>query len=70
MDAASEPWDLEISHVIQADRADKAAAVLLSLSVRRARSAGHSWAAIGCALGIGEGAARERFDSGGGGTDS
>ncbi len=56
-----EEWDRSISDVIQADRERKRADVLLRVRVNAARQSGHSWTAIGLALGISRQAAQQRF---------
>lgn len=57
----SEDWDKTLSLVIQADRDARAADIRLRGAVNVAKDAGHSWGAIGFALGISGRAAQERF---------
>lgn len=54
-------WDRTISDIVQADRDLKRADLLLRGRVNVARQAGHSWAAVGLALGISRQAAQQRF---------
>jgi len=61
MAATSEPWDRSLSELVAADRTAKAADLRLALRVRAAQRAGHSWEAIGVALGITADEARRRF---------
>jgi hypothetical protein len=54
-------WDKEISHIIKANQDVKFAELRLRHRVAKARSAGHSWASIGFALGVTRQAAQQRF---------
>jgi hypothetical protein len=58
---ASEDWDKTISLVIKANRDLAVADLVLRRAVRVAKTAGHSWAAIGFALGVSRQAAQQRF---------
>ncbi len=60
----TEEWDRELSLVIRADRELKMAEALLHQQVGLARRKGHSWAAIGFALGTSRQAAQQRFGRG------
>jgi hypothetical protein len=59
-----EPWDKEISLIVQANGDLRLAQLNLHRRVRSARRGGHSWAAIGYALGISRQAAQQRFGGG------
>ena len=54
-------WDKEISHVVKANQDVKLAELMLRRHVADARKVGHSWAAIGFALGVTRQAAQQRF---------
>lgn len=54
-------WDRNITDVVQANAELKRADLMLHLRVSRARQAGHSWTAIGLAMGISKQAAQQRF---------
>jgi hypothetical protein len=56
-----EPWDKEISLIIQANGDLRLAQLNLHRRVSSARRSGHSWAAIGYALGVSRQAAQQRF---------
>jgi hypothetical protein len=56
-----EPWDREISLIIRAKGELRLAELNLRRRVRAARRGGHSWAAIGYALGVTRQAAQQRF---------
>jgi hypothetical protein len=56
-----EPWDREISLIIQAKGELRLAELNLHRCVRAARQGGRSWAAIGYALGVSKQAAQQRF---------
>jgi hypothetical protein len=59
-------WDRELTQVIAANREQTVAAAKLRRQVSLARRSGHSWAAIGFALGISRQAAQQRFGRGAG----
>ena len=54
-------WDKEISQVVKANQDVRLAELMLRRHVANARKAGHSWAAIGFALGVTRQAAQQRF---------
>jgi hypothetical protein len=56
-----EPLDKSLALVIQANGNLKAAELTLRRQVFVARKSGHSWAAIGYALGVSKQAAQQRF---------
>jgi hypothetical protein len=56
-----EPWDKEISLIIQANGDLRLAQLNLHRRVSSARRSSHSWAAIGYALGVSRQAAQQRF---------
>jgi hypothetical protein len=58
---STEEWDRELSLVMRANRDLKMAQVFLQRQVDAARRHGHSWAAIGFALGTSRQAAQQRF---------
>jgi hypothetical protein len=61
MDARSEPIDKSLALVIQANGNLTVAELTLHRQVSLARRNGHSWAAIGYALGVTRQAAQQRF---------
>jgi hypothetical protein len=61
MDARSEPFDRSLALVIQANGNLNTAELMLRRQVSVARRDGHSWAAIGYAVGITPQAAQQRF---------
>jgi len=61
VDSPFESWDKSIVLVRTANRDLKMAEVMLRRQVDVARRAGHSWAAIGLALGVTRQAAQQRF---------
>ena len=61
VDKRYEPWDKSIVLIRTANRDLKLAEVMLRRQVEVARRAGHSWAAIGLALGVTRQAAQQRF---------
>jgi hypothetical protein len=61
MDQRFEHWDKRIVLVRAANRDLKLAEAMLHRQVDLARRAGHSWAAIGLALGVTRQAAQQRF---------
>jgi hypothetical protein len=65
MDPRFEPFDRSLALVIRANGDLTAAELMLRRQVDAARKDGHSWAAIGYALGVSRQAAQQRF----GGTD-
>ena len=65
MAQGSEEWDRSVSLVVHADREAKAADLRLRQAVQMARNAGHSWGAIGLALGSSEQSAHQRFGTAG-----
>jgi hypothetical protein len=64
MTANLEPWDKEISLIIQANGDLRLAQLNVHRRVGIARRSGRSWAAIGYALGISRQAAQQRFGRG------
>ena len=56
-----EPWDKSIVLIRAANSDLKLAEAMLRRRVDLARRAGHSWAAIGVALGVTRQAAQQRF---------
>jgi hypothetical protein len=56
-----EPFDKSLTLVIRANRELRMAEVTLRHQVGVARRDGHSWAAIGYALGVSKQAAQQRF---------
>jgi len=61
VDQRYEPWDKSIVLIRTANRDLKLAEAMLRRQVGAARRAGHSWAAIGLALGVTRQAAQQRF---------
>jgi hypothetical protein len=61
VDPRYEAWDKSIVLVRTANRDLKQAEAMLRRQVDVARRAGHSWAAIGVALGVTRQAAQQRF---------
>ena len=61
MDNRFEPLDKSLALVIQANGILRAAELKLHRQVNLARKSGHSWAAIGYALGVSKQAAQQRF---------
>ena len=61
VDQRFEAWDKSIVLVRRANSDLKLAEVMLRRQVDTARRAGHSWAAIGLALGVTRQAAQQRF---------
>jgi hypothetical protein len=61
VDQHYEPWDKSIVLVRSANRDLKLAEAMLRRQVDIARRSGHSWAAIGLALGVTRQAAQQRF---------
>jgi hypothetical protein len=61
VDKRFEPWDKSIVLVMAANRELSVAEQTLRRQVSLARRAGHSWAAIGTALGVTRQAAQQRF---------
>lgn len=58
---SSEPFDKSLTLVIKANRELTVAELNLRRQVQVARREGHSWAAIGYALGVTRQAAQQRF---------
>jgi hypothetical protein len=61
MEMRLEPLDRSLALVIQASGNCRVADLKLHRQVNVARESGHSWAAIGYALGISKRAAQQRF---------
>jgi hypothetical protein len=61
MSADLEEWDREISLIMRANGDLRLAQLNLHRHVSSARRSGHSWAAIGYALGVSRQAAQQRF---------
>jgi len=63
VDARFEPWDKSTVLIRKANTELKMAELELRRQVSIARRSGHSWAAIGLALGVTRQAAQQRFGS-------
>jgi hypothetical protein len=61
VDSRLEPWDKSIVLIRTANTDLKMAELALRRQVAVARRSGHSWAAIGLALGVTRQAAQQRF---------